>query len=107
MCLFKCITGLVFENPFGSEHVKQPNLKSYLSWIYFDMSLEGSIKENIDELIYEAIETIRGKKHKTPNEFSICNYLNVNTDKGKDFIECRIRYLLENGKIKKQAKKQS
>ena len=27
------------------------------------MSLEGSIKENIDELIYEAIETIRGKKN--------------------------------------------
>ena len=26
------------------------------------MSLEGSIKENIDELIYEATETIRGKK---------------------------------------------
>ena len=33
-----------------------------LSSTYFDMSLEGSIKENIDELIYEAIETIRGKK---------------------------------------------
>ena len=45
------------------------------------MSLEGSIKDNIDELIYEAIETIWGKKHKIPNEFSICNYLNVNTDK--------------------------
>ena len=35
------------------------------------MPLEGSIKENIDELIYEATETIRGKKHKIPNEFSI------------------------------------
>ena len=68
------------------------------------MSLEGSIKENIDELIYEAIETIRGKKHKTSNEFSICNYLNVNTDKDKDFIECRIRYLLENGKLKNKPK---
>ena len=43
------------------------------------MSFEGSTKENIDELIYEAIETVRGKKHKIPNEFSICNYLNVNT----------------------------
>ena len=57
--------------------LKQPNLKSYLSSIYFDMSLEGSIKENTDELIYEAIETIRGKKHKIPNDFSICHYLNV------------------------------
>ena len=84
--------------------LKQPNLKFYLSPIYFDMSLEGSIKENIDELIYEAIETIRGKKHKTPNEFSICNYLNVNTDKDKDFIECCIRYLLENGKLKNKPK---
>ena len=45
------------------------------------MSLEGSTKENIDELIYEEIETIRGKKHKIPNEFSICNCLNVNTEK--------------------------
>ena len=54
--------------------LQQPNLKSYLSSIYFGMSLEGSIKENIDELIYEAIETIRGKKYKIPNEFSISNY---------------------------------
>ena len=68
------------------------------------MSLEGSTKENIDELIYEAIETIRGKKHKISNEFSICNYLNVNTDKDKDFIEYRIRYLLENGKLKNKPK---
>ena len=68
------------------------------------MSLEGSIKENIDELIYEATETVRGKKHKIPNEFSICNYLNVNTDKDRDFIECRIRYLLENGKLKNKPK---
>ena len=68
------------------------------------MSLEGSIKENIDELIYEAIETIRGKKHKIPNELSICNYLNVNTDKDEDFIECRVRYLLKNGKSKNKPK---
>ena len=66
------------------------------------MSLEGSMKGNIDELIYEAIETIRGKKHKILNEFSISNYLNVNTDKDKDFTEYRIRYLLEKGKSKNQ-----
>ena len=69
------------------------------------MPLEGSIKENIDELIYEVIEAIRGKKHKTANEFSICNYLNVNADKDKDFIECRIRCLLENGELKKSRKR--
>ena len=68
------------------------------------MTLERSIKENIDELIHEAIETIRGKKDKIPNKFSICNYLNVNTDKDKDFIECCIRYLLENGKLKNKPK---
>ena len=62
-----------------------------------------SIKGNSDELIYEAIETIRGKNHKTPNEFSIYNYLNGNADKDKDFIEYRIRYLLENGKLKKKS----
>ena len=64
------------------------------------MSLEGSIKENIVELIYEAIETIRGKNHKIPDEFSNCNYLNVNIDKDKDFTEYLIRYLLENAKLK-------
>ena len=51
------------------------------------MLLKGLIKENIDELIYEAIETIRGKKYKIPNNISICNYLNVSTDKDKDSIE--------------------
>ena len=61
--------------------------QTYLSLIYFDMLLKGLIKENIDELIYEGIETIRGKKYKIPDEISICNYLNVNTDKDKDFIE--------------------
>ena len=42
---------------------------------------------------------MRGKNHKSPNEFSICSYLNVNTDNDKDFIEYGIRYLLENGKL--------
>ena len=46
----------------------------------------------------------RRKKNKIPNEFSICNYLNVNTNKDKDFIECGIRYLLENGKLKHKPK---
>ena len=46
------------------------------------------------DMFYEAIET-RDKKHKILNEFSICNYLNVNPDKDKDFIESRIRYLPE------------
>ena len=69
------------------------------------MPLEGSVKWNIDELVHEAIETIRGKKHKNVNEFSICNYLNINTDKDKDFIDYRIRYLLENGKLKNKPKK--
>ena len=64
------------------------------------MSLEESIKDNTDELIYKAMKTLRSKKHKIPNEFSICSYLNVNIDKGKDFIEYRIRYLTENRKLK-------
>ena len=64
------------------------------------MSLERSIKENINELIYETIETIRVKKHTIPNEFSICNYLNANIDKEKDFIKYRIKYLLQKQKLK-------
>ena len=47
------------------------------------MSHEVSIKENIDGLIYGAIET------KIPKRFFICNYFSVNTDKDKDFIEYR------------------
>ena len=62
------------------------------------------MKENIDELIYETIETIRGKKHKISNELSICNQINVNTDKDKDFIEYLIRYPLENKKLKNKSK---
>ena len=46
------------------------------------------------DMFYEAIET-RDKKNKILNEFSIYNYLNVNPDKDKDFIESRIRYLPE------------
>ena len=55
-------------------------------------------------MIYEAIEIIKGKKHKIPNEFSICNYFSVNTGKDKDFIKDWIRYLLKNGKLKNKPK---
>ena len=58
----------------------------------------------IDELSYQALDTIRSKKHKMPNEFSICDYLNANTDRDNDFIKNRIRYLLENWQSKKQVK---
>ena len=51
------------------------------------MSLEGSIRENTDQLIYEPTDTIRGKKHKIPNEFFICDYLNANVEKDKDFMD--------------------
>ena len=39
-----------------------------------------STKEDIFELVYEAIDTIRGKKHEAPNDFSICNFLNANVN---------------------------
>ena len=66
------------------------------------MSLK--IKQNIDELIYEAIETIRSKKHKIPNKLSVCNYLNANTDKDQNFNEDRIRYMLKNANLKNKPK---
>ena len=59
-------------NPF---HTRSLYISRHTFDLFHIMSLEGSIKDNIDELIYEAIETIRGKKHKIPNEFSVCNYL--------------------------------
>ena len=63
------------------------------------------MKGNTDELIYKVTETIRGKQHKIPNKFFVRNYLNVNPDKSKDFIQYRIRYLLKNGKLKKASLK--
>ena len=74
-----------------------------MEFVYHRFSLICHLKENIDELIYEV--TIRAKKHKIRNAFSIRNYLNANTDKDKDFIEDRIRYLLENRKLKKTSLK--
>ena len=59
-------------------------IEIYLSSVFIiDMSHEVSIKENIDGLIYGAIET------KIPKRFFICNCFSVNTDKDKDFIEYR------------------
>ena len=68
------------------------------------MPLEGSVKEKIGQLIYEAIDTLRRKKHKIPSDFSICNYLNTKTDKDEDLIEERMRYLLENAKLENEPK---
>ena len=84
-------------NPF---HTRCLYISRHTFDLFHIMSLKGSIKDNIDELIHEAIKTIRGKKHKIPNEFSSRNYFSVNTDKDKDFTEYCIRYLLENGKLK-------
>ena len=70
---------------------------------HFDLSVEVSIKDNIDELTYEATDTVRGKMHKIPNKFSISNYLNANTDRQKDVIQKRIRYILVNGKLESKS----
>ena len=70
---------------------------------HFDLSVEVSIKDNIDELTYEATDTVRGKMHKIPNKFSISNYLNANTDRQKDVIQKRIRFILVNGKLESKS----
>ena len=52
------------------------------------------------------IETISSKKQKIPNEFSICNYLNVNTD--KDILHWMPYQIpTRKWKIKKRTKKRS
>ena len=66
------------------------------------MSLK--IKQDIDELIYKAIKTLRSKKHKIPKRLSVCNYLNANADKDQNFNEDRIRYMLKNANLKNKPK---
>ena len=64
------------------------------------MSLEEYTKDRIDELIYDAIDTIRCKKHKIPDENSICCLLNANTENDKNIIFNRIKFLIENRKLR-------
>lgn len=68
------------------------------------MSLEESIKENIDDFLYDAIDTIRGKNHKIPNEDSICKFLNAKKEQDIKFIQNRINILLTNGKLRNKPK---
>lgn len=53
-------------------------------------------------MIYESIDTVRGKKYETPKDFSICNFVNVNLDGYKDFIEHPITFLLK--RLKNESK---
>ena len=69
------------------------------------MSLEKYTKDRIDELIYDAIDTIRGKKHKIPDEISICSFLNTNTEKDNNIITKRIQFLLETSKLRNKPTK--
>ena len=56
--------------------------------------------ETVDDLIFDAIEAVRGRYHKRPDKNSICKYLNVSTETEKLYIENRIDVLLESNKIR-------
>ena len=64
------------------------------------MSLDNFITENVDDLIFDAIEAVRGRFHKRPDKSSICKYLNVSTENEKLYFESRIDVLLESNKIR-------
>ena len=63
------------------------------------MSLDKFTKETVDDLIFDAIEAVRGRYHKGPDKNSICKYLNVSTETETLYIENRIDVILESNKI--------
>ena len=64
------------------------------------MSLDKFTAEAVDELIFDAIEAVRGRFHKRPDESSICKYLNVSAETEKLYIENRIDVVHESNKIR-------
>ena len=59
------------------------------------MSLDKFSMETVDDLIFDAIEVVRGRYHKPPDKNTICKYLNVSKEAEKLFIENRIDVLLQ------------
>ena len=47
------------------------------------MSLDKFSMETVDDLIFDAIEAVRGRYHKRPDKNSISKYLNVSTEAEK------------------------
>ena len=64
------------------------------------MSLDKFTTENVDDLIFDAIDAVRGRFHKRPDKNSICKYLNVSTETEKLYIENWIDVLLISNKIR-------
>ena len=64
------------------------------------MSLDKFTTENVDDLIFDVIEAVRGRFHKRRDKNSICKYLNVSTETEKLYIESWIDVLLESNKIR-------
>ena len=55
--------------------------------------------ETVDDLIFDAIEAVRGRYRKLPDKNSICKYLNASTETEQLYIENRIDVLLESSSI--------
>ena len=51
--------------------------------------------ETAEDLIFDAIEAVRGRYQKRPNKNFICTYINVSTETEILYIENRIDILLE------------
>lgn len=51
--------------------------------------------ETAEDLIFDAIEAVRGRYHKRPNKNFICTYINVSAETEILYIENRIDILLE------------
>ena len=66
------------------------------------MSLDKFTMEIADDLIFDAVEVVRGSYHKRPDNNSSYKYLNVSTETEKLYIKTRIDVLLESNKIRKK-----
>ena len=64
------------------------------------MSLSKFPTETVDDLIFDAIEPVRGRYLNRPDKNAVCKYLNVSTEIEKLYIEDRIDILLELNKIR-------
>ena len=63
------------------------------------MSLDKFSMETVDDLIFDAIEAVRGRYHKRPDKNSICKYLNVSTEAEKLYMKIGLTSYLNQTKL--------
>ena len=90
---------------FHFSNLKLPSYEKLAMMSQFDLTrlYDDIICNSVFQLGFLTRQFHPFKHSPIVNEFFICNYLNVNTDKDKDFLEYHIRHL-EDGKSKNKRK---